>query len=130
MQKILIISEDFVFITVMHRILNNHFPSAKIHHFQSFADIKNILFREKADFIILDDVITGAASHEVVSYLRLEKKIISPIYYFSNTEYHEEVKALERGANFFIKKPFNPDNTIDHFKSTLGIIRETVQHEN
>jgi len=117
--SILILSEDNVFIELFYRILKKVSEDIKIFQYQTIHGIKGIEDASKYDIIILDDVITGSASHEVVSYFRIEKQYLSIIYYFSAAEFEDDKKPIERGANYFFHKPFNPEEIEKHVKSTL-----------
>ncbi len=117
---IYVISEDVVFKALLNKILKLNLSTPLIVNYNSFSKVKSIVPGVRVDLIILDDVITGSASHEVVNLLRLEKRIPCPIYYFSYAEYEEEKKALYRGANFFFNKPFNPGEIAQHIVYTIN----------
>ncbi len=112
--KIYIICEDLVLGVLLNKILNISLHKPVIVYYKSFSDVKSIREGENPGLVILDDIITGSASHEIANILRLEKKIKCPVYYLSNAEYGEEKKALYRGANYFFRKPFNPDELTQH----------------
>jgi DNA-binding response OmpR family regulator len=114
----LVISEDAIFSAVLYRFMLNNCLDVVIKNCRSFSEVKSLHPKEKIDVIFLDDTISGAANHEVVSFLRYDKQILAPVYYFSNVE-SEEKKALQRGANFFFKKPFNPEIILNHIKSSI-----------
>ncbi|GEM_PF-976388 len=120
--KIFLISEDVVFKALLNKLLKLNLRSPLIFNYNSFLKVKSIEPGAKVDLIILDDIITGSATHEVVNLLRLEKRITCPIYYFSYAEYEEEKKALYRGANFFFNKPFDPMKITQHIVNTVNEI--------
>lgn len=115
----LVISEDTLFSAVLYRFMLNNCKEVAIKNCRSFSEVKSLQPKERIDIVLLDDTISGAANHEVVSYLRHDKLILAPVYYFSNVEI-EEKKALQRGANYFFKKPFNPETVINHINSILN----------
>lgn len=112
--KIIIICEDLVLDILLKKALNLWLDTATVVFFNSFSEVKSMSPDINADLIILDDVITGSASHEIVHVLRQRKKIKCPVYYLSNAEHGEEKKALYRGANYFFKKPFHPEELMQH----------------
>ena len=128
--KIVIISEDYIFSNILQGLINIHINPAIVIIYETFSAAKSISNYDSIDVIIIDDKITGTASHEVQAYIREEKKISCNIYYFSNDEYEEEQKALERGANYFFKKPFKPQEFIDHLTHLLATTPSHEKHEN
>ncbi|MCW3786252.1 response regulator [Plebeiibacterium sediminum] len=114
----LIISEDPVFSSIMHRHLVNHFNLSTIKKINSYSSLKLINEDIRFDLILLDDSIKGAANYEIISYLRLHKNITTSVIYFSNMEIDEE-KARQKGANIFFKKPFVPSEVIKGIESLL-----------
>lgn len=119
--KIYIISEDFVLSVILRKILKAHFKKHDIYSLHLFSDVKSIKSTEVIDLILLDDLLSGAASHEVVNTLRLEKKIKCPIYYLSNIESNEEKKAIYRGVTYFFQKPFNPHDIVEHIMKNTNL---------
>jgi len=117
--RIIIISEDNIFIALIKKIIEINISNIELQYFKSYSEIKDIPISYKPDLVIIDDVISGSASYELVTYLRLEKKVLSPIYYFSNSENEAELKALKRGVNLFQNKPFNPTDVIENIKLLL-----------
>lgn len=112
--KIIIICEDLVLNILLKKALTLWLDTFSVVFYNTFSEVKSINPDEDVDLIILDDIITGSASHEIVHILRQTKKIKCPVYYLSNAEYGEEKKALYRGANYFFKKPFNPEELMQH----------------
>ena len=119
--KTYIISEDYVLTVILRKILKSSLYRPAIYSLHSFSDVKSIKSGEVIDLILLDDLLSGAASHEVVNTLRLEKKVKCPIYYLSNSESKEEKKALYRGANYLFKKPFKPEDLVQHIMTNTNL---------
>jgi DNA-binding response OmpR family regulator len=128
--KIVIISEDYIFSNIIQGLINIHIDPAIVIIYESFSAAKSISNYDSIDVIIIDDKITGTASHEIEAYIREEKRISCNIYYFSNDEYEEEQKALERGANYFFKKPFKPQDFIEHITHLLATTVSRERHDN
>lgn len=112
--KIAIICEDLVLNSLLRKSLSLWMEAASVDYYTSFSAVKAIKPGLAVDCIILDDIITGSASHEIVHILRQKKKIKCPVYYLSNAEYGEEKKALYQGASYFFKKPFHPRELLHH----------------
>jgi DNA-binding response OmpR family regulator len=119
--KIIIICEDLVLNILLKKALILWLKGATVIFYSSFSEVKSLDPDQNADLIILDDIITGSASHEIVHILRQTKKIKCPVYYLSNAEYGEEKKALYRGANYFFKKPFNPEQLMLHISDNANV---------
>jgi len=115
----LIISEDIVFISIIHRFILNSFEHPCVKKYTSFATLKRLEENENYDVILLDNSITGAANYEVITFLRLNRNITTPVIYFSNMEIDLD-KARQKGANAFFKKPFKPSEVIDEIHMILN----------
>ena len=106
---IVIFSINLVFIQIIERIMEK----ANINHtllvLNSFSDIKKISKHDTISLILVDDLIIGTSSYELINNLRLVNKISCPIIYFGVSEHNGEKKSILSGANHFIIKPFKPD---------------------
>ncbi len=112
MDKTLIIntfSIDFVFVEIIKRVLDKSNKKHKINVYSLFSDAKTISKKDNINLMIIDDPIIGASSFELISFLRLQQKIVCPFIYFGVEEYNGERNAILSGANYFFKKPYNPD---------------------
>lgn len=110
--KIYIISEDLVFIQLIELMIRHYAANSTIQVFKSFVELTENDYSESPDLIILDDIISGATSLEVTSYLRLSKRLISKISFFSHNVYGVKTKAFARGINYFYSKPFDPQTVV------------------
>lgn len=119
MNKIILFTVDVVFTQIVKRILDEILSSPKLIVLNSYSEAKNITENENISLILVDDLIIGTSSYELISFLRLNRKLLCPIVYFGLSEYDGERKAISTGANYFINKPFNPDETIELIKTTL-----------
>jgi DNA-binding NtrC family response regulator len=109
---IILISRDNIFQTVLSKLILNRI-NIEIISLNSYTEVRKIKMSTNPYLILIDDVIIGATGQEMITFLRLEKKIFHPIIYFSNTEYEEDKKAIAHGANEFIQKPFNPEEAMN-----------------
>jgi len=116
--NVLIISEDIVFSSILRRFIRKHFDYVVLRQCDTIACVKSLSLPEIIDVVLLDDVLMGTATHEVVNFLRYIKKVVAPVFYFSHSGFEEE-KALQQGANYFVSKPFDPDDAVKKIKSVL-----------
>ncbi len=121
--NIYIISEDLMFIKLIETMLERFTIEANIEKISTFIEIVNKDYSNPPDIIILDDIISGATILEVISYLRLNKRLLSTICFFSIDVYDIKTKAYERGVNYFYNKPFDPKavvlEIINNFNSSI-----------
>lgn len=117
--EIILFTNDMVLIQILNRILDRCFNDYHFTVYDYFSDAENIQVPGCRRIILVDDSIIGTSSFELISFLRLNKKISDPIVYFGVNEHSNEKKAFSIGANFFIGKPFNPDETISLLKSII-----------
>ena len=121
----LIISEDVVLVSIIRRFMLNHFHRVIIEARSSFAEVKSLPVKYDVDLVFIDDSITGTANYEVISFLRYQKVVKAPVYYFSNADTEE--RALTKGANYLFPKPFNPNELINHIKSIIGSNKSIIE---
>jgi len=105
---IYIISQDQVFTNLMLVMFKQFSPDAKIKTFKSLFELKDFEIMTDPDLIVLDNLVEGAASLEVLSYLRQKARLKAAIYYFGEDVYGEKMKVISNGANYFYTKPFHP----------------------
>jgi DNA-binding response OmpR family regulator len=104
--KIVVFSVDLVFIGIIKRMIENNNKHCHCEILSSFSEAGTISPVNSFDLIIVDDLIIGMSCYELISFLRLNQKIITPIIYFGVAEYDGVLKAHSSGANHFIVKPF------------------------
>jgi DNA-binding response OmpR family regulator len=77
--------------------------------------------REKPDMIILDIMMPGMDGHAVCDMLKKSTLTwsIPVIYLTARTGQSDELLALEKGAKYFLTKPYNPDVLLEMIKSAL-----------
>lgn len=117
--KIIVFSIDIVFTEILERILENSLGDFDYHILSSFSDAKKTSTNDPVKLIFVDEVIIGTSSYELISYIRLNLKLICPIIFFGASEHDGERKAIMSGANYFVTKPFNPDELAKIIKDTL-----------
>ncbi|SRR6056297_1738430 len=117
--NIIIFSIDLVFVNILKRICEEIDKQLQVAVFQSFSEAGNFRENQSVNLILVDDLIIGTSSYELISFLRLHKKITCPVFYFDTSEYESERKALLIGANQFFNKPLNPKKIRQEIKNTL-----------
>ncbi len=118
---IYIISEDLVFIQLIKVLLQHYLTEPDIEQISTFSELLNSEKSQEPDLIILDDIISGATIIEVISYLRLTRKLLSTICFFSVDVYDIKTKAIARGINYFYSKPFNPKVAVSDIVKNINV---------
>jgi len=116
---ILIFTDDYAFTEIIKRIFENSNLNYHILAFNSYFDADKLSTKDKIHLILVDDLIIGTSSYELVAYIRQQKKIICPIIYFGTSEHNSEKKAIISGANLFINKPFDPTDVAKHIQNAI-----------
>jgi len=77
--------------------------------------------REKLDLIILDVMMPGMDGHMVCDMLKKSTLTwsIPVIYLTARAGQADELLALEKGAKYYLTKPYNPDVLLEMIKSAL-----------
>ncbi|MDH7513177.1 MAG: response regulator [Clostridiales bacterium] len=77
--------------------------------------------REKPDLIILDIMMPGMNGHAVCDMLKKSTLTwaIPVIYLTARTSQADELLGLEKGAKYYLTKPYNPDVLLEMVKSAL-----------
>jgi len=120
--KIAVFSVDIVFVELIKRIVENYGEHCHCEIFSSFSEVGTIS-GTNFDLIIVDDLIIGMSCYELISFLRLNLKIITPIIYFGVAEYDGVLKAHSSGANHFIVKPFKCSEVEAKFQNLLSMAK-------
>jgi len=77
--------------------------------------------RERPDLIILDIMMPRLDGHRVCDTIKKSSltSSIPVIYLTARTSSADEIQALEKGAKFYVTKPYNPGVLLEMVKSTL-----------
>ena len=118
--NIYIVSEDLVFIRLMEIVFNHYLINPSVEKISSFVDLKEKKIIDSPDFVILDDFIAGASSLEVITFLRFNRRLDCPVYFFCETVPDLAEKAIQRGANRYYTKPFKPWMVAEEIISNLN----------
>ncbi len=117
--NIILFTCDIVLSEIIKKLLEKCFSEVKFKVFDSFSEANELSKNDDIDLVLIDDLIIGTSSYELISFLRENIKIKCPIIYFGVKEHDSERKAILIGANYFINKPFNPEQAIELFKSNI-----------
>ncbi len=87
--------------------------------------------QEKPDLIILDIMMPGLDGHSVFDTLK--KSILTwsipVIYLTAKTGQADELLAMEKGARYYLTKPYNPAMLLEMIKSALAAADEAEKKE-
>jgi DNA-binding response OmpR family regulator len=87
--------------------------------------------KEKPDLIILDIMMPGLDGHSVCDTLK--KSILTwsipVIYLTARTGQADELLAMEKGARYYLTKPYNPSMLLEMIKSALSADEEAEKKE-
>lgn len=117
--KIALFSDDFVFIEILKRIFEKLEIKVQFTVYKLFTDAEHVLKNQKFDLILVDNLIVGRSSYELIYFLRINQKISCPIFYFGVTDYQGDKRSLLIGANVFINKPFKPEDVTKNIQEIL-----------
>jgi DNA-binding response OmpR family regulator len=120
-RTIVIISSDILFPQLFETLLFRKIKDLEIISCKSMHEIDQKLAPSVVDLILLDSILNNTPSFEVMRYIRMEKFITSPIYFFP--EIHTEnytYKSYVMGTNLIINKPFDPYKITDMIISFLN----------
>ncbi len=120
MRQIAIISENLIFSKLLDSYLQRKVPECMIIRFSSFSSIKEKIHRGDFELIMVDGIISGMASFEIINYLRHRKRINCPICFFSDA-YNDyfKIKSHKNGVNYHYRKPFDAHTVTNEIASFL-----------
>ena len=87
--------------------------------------------REKPDLIILDIMMPGMDGHTVCDTLKKSTLTwsIPVIYLTAKTGQADELLAMEKGARYYLTKPYNPAMLLEMVKSALTTVDQAERNE-
>ncbi len=118
--NIIIFSINRIFIQVLSRVIEKADIKCEVTILDSLQQANVVKTYHDNTLVIVDNIIHGASGYELLSYLRLDAKLTSPIVYFGLSEQDSEIKALKQGANYYISKPFTPDKVLELINEVLN----------
>lgn len=103
-----IVSEDPVFSRTMEFMFKKYYEDISVKIYTTMLELRESVITSKSDLILVDEIVTGGAIFEAVSYLRQTRRETCSILYFGVDVHDMKTKALRRGANYFYEKPIDP----------------------
>ncbi len=109
-KKILIVTNDNVFYLLLKSFLTSTSGSIICQRISKIVDLTAIVISEFS-LIIIDSNLKSISAVEFVHILRVDYKLICPIWFFSEIQHTDYLKRLYIvGVNRIIEKPFDPIN--------------------
>ena len=119
--NITFISNDILFINLLSPLLKRVLPNIEIYNCSSFLEIEEKISDVTCDLILVDGGLTTVSSIEIIHYIRLNKHILAPIWFFPEIQTKEYIqKAKEMGVTKIIDKPFDPYQITDEIVSSIN----------
>lgn len=103
-----IISEDSSFYKVMEYMFKKYYEGVSVKIYTSMTELRESVITSKSDLILIDEIVTGGAIFEAISFIRQNRRETCSILYFGVDVHDMRSKALRRGANYFYEKPIDP----------------------
>jgi DNA-binding response OmpR family regulator len=120
MTQIAIISENLIFTKLLDSHLKRKLPECLITPFSSFSAIKEKIRRSDFRMIMVDGMISGVASFEIINYLRTRKKVNCPICFFSDVPNDYFKIRAKKGVNYHYRKPFDAGRVTNEIAANLA----------
>jgi CheY-like chemotaxis protein len=116
--KILLVDDDIMSLKVTIQILERN--GYLVWFALNGSDALELLEEEKFDLVILDLFMPEMGGMDLLDVLRRTKQFRIPIIVLSRSHASEIVQtALDKGANDFISKPFDPEKFLGTVKKYL-----------
>lgn len=115
-QAILIISDDIIFSHLFTTYLEKERMDISVIKCDTYLCIDEIKDKSLIRLVFIDGNISTLSSIEVTRYLRINKKIFAPIWFFAEIVTESYIyKVKEMGATRIIYKPFDPFEILNEF---------------
>jgi len=120
--NIAFISDDILFLNLLSPLLKRVLPNIQIYNCNSFREIDEKIGEVTCDLILVDGGLKTVSSIEIIHYIRLNKHILAPIWFFPEILTRDYIhKAKEMGVTKIIDKPFDPYQITDEIVSSINI---------
>jgi len=117
--SIAFITDDIVFSNLISIPLKRELTDINIIICKSVSEINEQIKSHICDLILLDGNFASVSSIEIIEYLRKDKLIISPIWFFTEINTKEYIhKSILMGANKIFNKPFDPYSIVNDIISS------------
>jgi len=108
--KILIVSSDFVIISLLKKILLLNFDIKKISNYSTYVELYNDS-KYRFDIIITDETAHGVSGLEIINHILNSKSKKTNIIFLTNIS-SEGKRALKLGASSSVMKPIVIDKLL------------------
>jgi len=106
---IVIVSDDLLFWNLFTYTLSNKIPNLQISICKSFNEVIENNNIKNSNIILVDGGLSDISSITVIQYLRIQKRTVSPIWFFPEIQTKEYLlKSQQMGVSRIILKPFDP----------------------
>jgi len=117
----MIVSNDILFPQLFDTLLYRKIKGVNIVVCKSIQDIIDKVPPHSSNLGILDSTLNGVPSLEVIRYLRMERHVVTPLFYFADIQTEAYTyKAYEMGASKIIHKPFDPNIITDEIAQQIN----------
>jgi len=114
-------SNDILFPQLFETLLYRKIKGVNVIVCKSIQEIKEKVPVHSANLGLLDSILNGISSLEVIRYLRMERRIVTPLFYFSDIQTEAYTyKAYEMGASRIIHRPFDPNVVTDEIVELIN----------
>jgi CheY-like chemotaxis protein len=118
--KILVVDDDQEITDRVCSTLNQLPKKPDISVADTGAKAQELFVREQYDLIIMDLILPDRDGRELISEIKLEFKIKSPLLVLSGVQKDEvRVECMSLGADKFLTKPFYEEDLLDQIKQLL-----------
>lgn len=118
---IAIITDNILFSSLFTTLIKRNLPDVELTLVTQFNQLDKALFNSNFSLILIDGAMSHVSSIEIVQYLRMNKLVKSPVWFFPEIVADSYVrKANGIGVSKIISKPFDPYQIYEEIKTLLS----------
>jgi DNA-binding response OmpR family regulator len=123
MKKFIAITTDnSLFLSLLTTLIKKNLPAVEITQISHFNQIDEALQNKNFSLILIDGGMYHVSSIEIVQYLRMNKLVKSPIWFFPDIVADSHIKKANGiGVSKIISKPFDPYLVYEEIKKLLSL---------
>ena len=124
--RVLVVDDDDPIRNMVVRLLQFSGGDLQVESCEDGPSALDKLARADFELLLIDYTMPAMSGVEVIQVLRCSQRNhdIPVIMLTARSENHHLVESLEGGANFFLAKPFEPQDLLDHVGQALGMTLE------
>jgi DNA-binding response OmpR family regulator len=108
-KNIAIVTDASLFCNIFVPLLKNQNADVEVNVCSNYYDIDKRITTRSCDLILVDGGMTQMSCLEVIQYLRMNKLVLVPIWFFPEIQTKEYfMKSLALGVSKIVHKPFDP----------------------